>query len=55
MRMAVNWACYIAYQKAENDAYEESKKEKKEESALLGQHLDSQLKELEEISKSRGS
>lgn len=54
MRVAVNWACYAAYQQSENELHEEAQKTKQNETVALGKHLDF-LKELEEASKSRGS
>ena len=54
MRVAVNWACYLAYQQNENDLNSEAQKTKEKETLALGQHLDL-IKELEEASKSRGS
>lgn len=53
MRMAINWACYVSYQHAENLAYEDAKDTKQSEVSAFGAHLD-QLRELEEMSKSRG-
>lgn len=51
MRMSVNWACYVAYQHAENLAYKEAQQNKKNEDLGLAKYLD----ELKEISQSRGS
>lgn len=53
LRFAINWACYIAYQHAENLANDEALKTKKRETNALGLHLD-QLRELEEMGRSRG-
>lgn len=48
--MGVNWACYIAWQSAENEANKDAQNKTQSETAELGKYL----QELEEISKSRG-
>ena len=54
MRVAVNWACYVAYQEAENQLNEDAQKTKENETMSLSKHLDF-LKELDEASTTRGS
>lgn len=53
MRMSVNWACYIAWQHAENMAYEEANKTKEKEAIIGNQFLD-ELVKLSEQASNRG-
>lgn len=50
MRVAINWACYIAYQQAENEEYQKAQDKSGMEAIEMGRFL----KELEEQQSSRG-
>lgn len=53
MRMAVNWACYLAWQYTENVAYEQANNKKEKEALIANDYLD-ELRELAEKADSRG-
>ncbi len=50
MRMAINWACYIAYVQSENEEYQKANEKTGDESVALGRLIE----ELREQSTSRG-
>lgn len=50
MRMAFNWACYIAYAYSENEDYKKAQDKGEQEAVAMGQFLE----ELKEQSTSRG-
>lgn len=53
MRMAVNWACYIAYVQAENEEYQKAQN-KKEYEALAMAKMFKELEDEAEARQSRG-
>lgn len=50
MRVAINWACYIAYVQSENEEYQKAQDKGQNEAIAMGKFLE----ELKEESTSRG-